>query len=227
MVEGNTKTAFAITAFSLLGEAALHLSGYHNIPLSIVLGIIAMFALTYAIWHGISDWRQKHGKTRLTVEPSYVIALGFLITVGGLVAIAGGYLWERSLTASAHNLSEAGRTTKLDIWTGVNNDCIPRFVNIHKGLDGTLNNWPLMVKTSRGAFLSSLSDAANGLEVASSCADKFINEYPSYKDIFATLSNPYSGTTEKAIKDFLELSMASRRHCRGIMTWNFAPMPEN
>jgi hypothetical protein len=59
-----------------------------------------------------------------------------------------------------------------------------------------------MVKTSRGAFLSSLSDAANGLEVASSCADKFINEYPSYKDISATLSNPYGGTTEKAIKDF-------------------------
>jgi hypothetical protein len=60
MVGGKTKAAIANSVAPICGEAALHLSGYHNIPLAIILAIVAVLALVYAIWHGVNmAWRKR------------------------------------------------------------------------------------------------------------------------------------------------------------------------
>jgi hypothetical protein len=65
--------------------------------------------------------------------------------------------------------SEKERGTKLGIWEKVGNDCLNRFVNALRGIDGSIKNWALMVKTSRDPFVSNLSDERNSLTAASEC----------------------------------------------------------
>jgi hypothetical protein len=116
MVEGKTKAAIAISVASLCGEAALQLSDYHSVPLSIALTIIAVCALAYAIWHGVSDRRENRGTTRLRVQPAYLIYAGLIGGAFCLLMAAGGYWWERSAAATAFNpLSPTQEQFRLEL----------------------------------------------------------------------------------------------------------------
>jgi hypothetical protein len=113
---------------------------------------------------------------------------------------AGGYWWERS--SRPPDLTPSEREISLSIWDSIRSDCLNQFDNTYRGLIGTLDNWSLMVKTSREAFVSSLTDADREIDAASSCIDKFIEQYPFNRDLSNNISQPYRDSTRRAIQNF-------------------------
>ena len=83
-MDRRTQTAIAVSVASVLGQTALQLSDYHNVPLAIGLAVITVLAVLYAMWHGINEWRDRHNKPSIKLEPSHVIIIGLLIAAAGV-----------------------------------------------------------------------------------------------------------------------------------------------
>jgi hypothetical protein len=62
-------------------------------------GIISATSGAIAVaWHWTNVWRAKHGKSKLKMDPSYVIILGLLIA-------AGGVIWQQLRTPQTGDLT--------------------------------------------------------------------------------------------------------------------------
>jgi hypothetical protein len=64
----------------------------------------------------------------------------------GSALFFGGSIWlgiVNDKIRGAKNFPE-----KVAIWSTISNDCINKYVNVLRGMDGTIKNWGLMVKTS-------------------------------------------------------------------------------
>jgi hypothetical protein len=107
-----------------------------------------------------------------------------------------------AISPPSPNMTQEARATNLEIWHSVNDECVKGLINTYNELDSVLNDWPLKIKTNKGAFVASMINATSGLKSGDECLDNLLSEYHDYPDISTVLSQPYTASTQKAIEAF-------------------------